>query len=166
MTKTRPVHCEHCDKVHGEIEGYTKLVYVATPDGSTHLVAERVLEDFKNVMVSFGFSDSINNCVVTPIKDGEKIVSGVCDKCENYLDGLEQQVTDGGVFYECNECNKKGVLPKSSYTLDLRKEVNQDTIIDGKYPLLHVVYTACSKHTVAIEVDAASTDSQSNDTLH
>lgn len=161
MTKKRPVHCEHCDNIYGEVEPFTKLVYASTPDGATYLTTKAVVDDLIKNLVKCGFVDSGDKITVTPIAQEEKIISGTCINCVNYFEKLEKQVKEGGLYYECKECKRKGVLPKSSYTLEIRKELNKGSDPDGVYPEIYVVYPDCSKHTLSLD-----TTSQSNKTLH
>lgn len=161
MVKKRPVHCEHCDKIHGEVEPFTKLVYVSTSDGTSYLTAKAEVNKLLENLTKYGFVDSVDKVTVTPLTQEEKIISGTCTNCVDYFEKLQKQVKEGGLYYECKECKRKGVLPKSSYTLEIRKELDQDSDADGTYPEVYVVYPNCSKHTLSLD-----TTSQSNETLH
>lgn len=161
MTKKRPLHCEHCDKIHGEVEPFTKLVYASTPDGTTYLTSKVVVNDLIKTLVKHGIVYSAEKVTVTPITQEEKIISGTCISCIEYFEKLEKQVKEGGLYYECKECKKIGVLPKSSYTLEIRKDLNKESDTDGTYPEVYVIYPDCSKHTLSLE-----TTPQSNKTLH
>jgi hypothetical protein len=47
---------------------------------------------------------------VRKIEDHEKLPGGLCESCEKETKLHEQVVAEGGIYFECSDCKKSGVI--------------------------------------------------------
>lgn len=71
----------------------------------------------------------------------ERVPFGVCEACETELETYKQIVSDGGVYFECTECRRSGVIKASDFTREIRERNN----IPAPNPI-GVRFDSCQQH--------------------
>lgn len=57
------------------------------------------------------------------IEQNEKIPGGLCDSCREEKERHEELVRLGGIFWRCQSCNSCGVIKRSAYSLEIKKNL-------------------------------------------
>ena len=81
------------------------------------------------------------------MEEHEKLPGGLCESCEKEVLEHKKVVAEGGLHFNCKQCNMTGVIKAQSPScMEVRKKLNLDKKIDGEYPPAGIEFEACIQH--------------------
>lgn len=140
------IYCETCDTVVGEYPKDTRLYRAVDSGGNEHIVPKGYKAE---VMTKIAAQGLLIDGEWERLPNSYKLRNGHCGGCEKTMHYNALMVMQGGMFYECTQCNQKGAVPPSPLTLDLRKQHGYEMPDDkGVYPVFYGVFHKCSDHII------------------
>lgn len=150
MSKTRQILCTQCDNVVAEVDGLIPLLKATDSVGKEHIAYRANTNELEKMLAEYGVA------ILVPWKkvpDDEVVRTGLCTNCHSAMAKAEAKVLAGGVFFECHECGKQGILEESKITHIIRTlatESGQGDFLSqdekGNFKILVAMFEHCSDH--------------------
>lgn len=149
MSKQRSILCLNCSNVTAKIP-LAQMVYKTTDsNGNEHMATLSQRHQVKDTLAE----DGIEIGEWKRITAKEVIRQGICNSCKEAYYEDAMKVIDGGIYYHCTECDSKGVLEKSKYTMAIRENAGEQYSTkneQGQYQPLLGEFDCCPKHKITI----------------
>ena len=128
------INCPRCEEpVHGLSD--EELIYATDHNGQNHIIPKGEGSQYcRDNRLNMDWTEM-------PKDDVRRIPLGVCKKCAKELKKHTKIVEDGGLMFQCLECNATGVILGSETTLDVKHKMGF-----ASDDLVGVEFNACVEH--------------------
>lgn len=156
----RNVVCTACAKKVAEIETEEMFFQIKDSSDTTHVAPLSMKSKLEEAVFKAGLTFKTKWKLVP--KD-EPIVQGLCTSCEDKFTADAETVLQGGMFFRCAECGKRGVIHKCQFVDEFRASMGEEYTHpneEGIYPAVFGEFENCSKHKVNIKKESNDTPQQ------